>query len=381
MLYRNAVIKGDVVDRIGKSAMTVIVALAAPLFTFISYKHTHEIGGMIMALLIAVEITVLAIVGRRVWIELKCVPMAHFTLAFLVFYFGSLSSFKSFGSLIYYTFMVMLAVVSVIKMLIINEANEKASFIDIRMCLILFLLMDMGNALAGMVSGRGGIDEVTDFGSHGAILSAIMLLYLPEKGFINIRRIIIDVCLFFGLDLGLFMIMHTIAKGMGAKPDSDVMIGLASSCMAMLAILIINGNNKGHPQIDDEFAYTTKERLLKAIGWNISEAERFNRRKLLESAFERDFIKEYSDRLYGEMDCFEDIKKIQKILADIQRTLEELDAADTWWTKSQIEKLEIIGTDLLGKLSIAYDFDTGINDCSIELLRSNFNGKGNDNVK
>ena len=87
MLYRNAVIKGDVVDRIGKSAMTVIVALAAPLFTFISYKHTHEIGGMIMALLIAVEITVLAIVGRRVWIELKCVAMAEGTHAVLEFIF------------------------------------------------------------------------------------------------------------------------------------------------------------------------------------------------------------------------------------------------------------------------------------------------------
>lgn len=74
-----------------------------------------------------------------------------------------------------------------------------------------------------------------------------------------------------------------------------------------------------------------------------------------------------------------DIGKIQKRLAEIKTILEKLDAGDLVRMRPKIAKVESEGTDLLGKLSIAYNFDTGISSCPIELLRSACESGRNDN--
>ncbi len=364
-------IKIDAVDRIGKSILTVMMALVSMMTSYISYTHTHEIGGMILMSITAAEIMILTIIHRRVWIECKCIPMGQFTLIFIISYIRAVPLFGSFGALIYYTFMVMLAVVSVVKMFMIDNSNEKECSLTIRMCLAVFLLLDMGNALTGIVGGYGGIEVVADFLSHVALLGAIMLLYLP--GYLNIRRIVTASCLYFGTGMVMFMIMDAIVKSLGANCDQHIILWSTSAFMAMLITLICSGSARVHPDIDDEFDYTPKEKLLKTIGWVISDAERFNRRKLLESACRRNFAAEYTNRLYGELDCLEDIVMIQQRLEDIWRSIEELNA-DTRLAELKIEKLEEEGADLLGRLSIVYGLDTGISCCSMDLLREKDEG-------
>ena len=139
---------------------------------------------------------------------------------------------------------------------------------------------------------------------------------------------------------------------------------------AIIFVLVFCGRKKVRPMIaEDEYVYATKEKLLKAVGWNISEAEILNRRKYLDYASYRDFPKEYAGRFYGETDSLVEIESIQQRLNDIHDALDGMgDNSDKGSGDLEIERLEQEGVDLLGKLSIVYKFDTGINNCPIEIL-------------
>ena len=70
------------------------------------------------------------------------------------------------------------------------------------------------------------------------------------------------------------------------------------------------------------------------------------------------------------MGYLKDIELIQQRLADIQKSLNAAESIDDRSKESVTELLELEGADLLGKLNIAYNFDTGISDCPVEILKS-----------
>ena len=375
MVFKNAIIKGDIIDRVGKNAVTVILATGSFLTAYISFCHTQETGNLIIAAVLSLEILALEAMGGRLGRFWKCIPMLHFMIAFLAAYFRMLPKIGSIDSFLYYLLMAFLPIVAVIKMIAIDDSNERSYSSDIRFCIEVWILLDMGNMLAGIADTGEGLTIMMDFISRLSFLGAIMIMYLPKQGLLNIRRIMAATILYSLLATISCISVYTIKRFLNVGDDSHAIMLLTSAFSSLFITVVICTNRKPHALIRDEYEYAPLERVFKAIGWNISEAEQLNRRKYLESAFERDFGGEYRRRLYGDMGYLKDIELIQQRLADIQKSLNAAESIDDRSKESVTELLEIEGADLLGKLNIAYNFDTGISDCPVEILKSDCYGR------
>jgi len=216
----------------------------------------------------------------------------------------------------------------------------------------------------------GGAEILGSFACKLLFYAAITVLILPKNGYLNIRRIAIVGTIFTLTGTSTFLLIGAIAVMTSYDQIPYIVRTIIALQAAVIFTLVLCGRKKVRPMIaEDEYVYATKEKLLKAVGWNISEAEILNRRKYLDDASRRDFPKEYVGRFYGKTDSLVEIESIQQRLNNIQNALDGMgDNGDKGNDGMEIEKLEQEGADLLGKLSIVYKFDTGINNCPIEIL-------------
>lgn len=374
-MYKKAVIKGDAVDQIGKTVL--ITGLAAIYLGGIVLPDMKANGAAdwIKITLICISTVVLALIRDKVKSRVKCIPMIIYTAARIPWLFESMARNTSILVILFFTGMMILLILTCIEMMTIQDEMDGGYAVDkgsrIRYFLFFLLLLDVGFMIPNIVL-YGDKWTAALLLSRCSILTAIMILYLPRQGFLNIRRMLITA--------GHFLAISTITLGaikLAEKWTCDIYESDALTVIMAVTIsgltLLLRTDSKAEPIVaTDEYEDTFGEKMLKTLGWSNYTEEMANLTNYIESASKRDLSGEYAHRFYNDMRYAKDIEFIQQRIRTIQQKL-SLCPEDTSDRERIIKVyLEIEGSELLGKLSIAYDFKTGINSCSVETLNTDY---------
>ncbi len=89
---------------------------------------------------------------------------------------------------------------------------------------------------------------------------------------------------------------------------------------------------------------------------------------IMDRALARDYVQEYSKRMWREPSNASDIANIQKRLDVLRKQREDLRGKSDFLTVHRRRKVESEAADLLGKLTIRYRFSNGFHECPMNLL-------------
>lgn len=374
-MVNKAVVKGDIVDQVGKTVIIIVLAAIFLAGAVFFDMESSTIADKITAALIFASTVVVALAKDKVRSCLKCIPMTVFTSARLPGLFRSMVSYTSNLAILIIMGMMILSVITCIEMMTVQDEKDKDFDSDkggrIRYFLFLLLIIDVMFRVPDIVLYRDRWNAALLL-SRCSILLASMILYLPRQGFLNIRRILITVRQFLVGSTVTFGAIKLAEKWTGPIYESDALAAIIAVVISGFTLLLCV-DSKTEPVIAaDEYEYTFGEKLLRAIGWSNYAEEMANLNNYLESASKRDFSNEYAHRFYNDMRYAKDIEFIQQRIRTIQQKL-SLCPEDTSDQERIIKVyLEIEGAELLGKLSIAYDFKTGISSCSAETLNTDY---------
>lgn len=373
MFSTSKLIKGDKVDQVGKNVLIIVISALSVAAGIIATGDTKDYKEMVLIVALNLEIASITAAGKRVNKKWRFIPMIHFAI------YGSaelvrhvcLNGLQS----IHLSSVIIATVAMIASYLLMNPRNpkdneeEEFTSIQVRLCMLIMLLMKLYETMAGIVSLSGGLELFADFISRGLFFLAIVIMSLPEQGLLNIRRICSTVS---NTSMACFLIFGTVlvlAQGLeGGKMLNLIVVFFSVFTVTTILLCCIDG--KESPDIENEYEYDLGERILKGIGWCISKEEDANRVQYLRDAFNRDFLTEYSRRIYNNKQYAEDISSIQLRLKVIKGQLKMLGKNENAENQVRTKGLKDEGVDLLGKLCIKYHFDTGINSCSIELLKT-----------
>jgi len=379
MMYKKAIVKGDIVDQVGKTAL--IIVFAATFFggAVLLDMESSTIADKIITALISTSTVFIALIRDNVKSSLKCIPMIVFTATRMPGLFRSMASYTSNLAILIIMGTMILSVITCIEMMTVKDETDGDYAVDkggrIRYFLFLLLIIDVMFRVPDIVL-YGDKWNAALLLSRCSILLACMILYLPRQGFLNIRRILITAGQFLVVSTVTYGAIKLAEKWTGAVYESDALAAIIAVVISGFTLLLCV-DSKAEPVIAiDEYEYTFGEKLLRTIGWSNYAEEMANLNNYLESASKREFSYEYARRFYNDMRSAKDIEFIQQRIRTIQQEL-SLCPEDTSDQERIIKVyLEIEGAELLGKLSIAYDFKTGISSCSAETLNTDYEGWG-----
>jgi len=378
-MYKKAIIKGDAVDHIGKTVL--IIGLAAIYLGGIVLPDmkANGVADWMKITLICISTVVLALLRDKVKSRVKCIPMIVFTAGRVPWILESMAHNRNILVIMIFAGMLILFILTCIEMMTIQDEIDGDYSVDkgdrIRYFLYVLLIMDVSFKLPYIVLDEDRWNAALLL-SRCSILLASMILYLPRQGFLNIRRILITGGKCLVVSTVTYGAIKLAEKWTGAVYESDALAAIIAVVISGFTLLLCV-DSKAEPVIAiDEYEYTFGEKLLRTIGWSNYAEEMANLNNYLESASKREFSYEYARRFYNDMRSAKDIEFIQQRIRTIQQEL-SLCPEDTSDQERIIKVyLEIEGAELLGKLSIAYDFKTGISSCSAETLNTDYEGWG-----
>lgn len=369
-MTKNAVVKGDILDQVGKTGL--IIALAAIFFcaAALPEQDNKAAAYWLTTALISTSTVVLALVKDKVKYNLKCIPLVVFTASRLPGFFNHISFSTSSFEMLFALGKMLLLIITCIEMMTIKEKDgDGYKGWRIRYLLVLLLITESASYIPELLLYENRWTAAIVL-SRASLLMACMILYLPRQGFLNIRRIIITLGVLASISLVTYGEIKLIEKWMVGIEESNAYYAGMAVLIAVLSLMLCTGSKTGPKIESDEYEYTFREKIMKNIGWSIFSEEIANRRNYIESASKRDFSDEYAHRFYNDTRHARDIEGIQQRIRDIHR---EIIMCSNETSELAIRKgalIEYEGMELLGKLSIAYNFDTGINSCSIETLKN-----------
>lgn len=368
MMYKNAVVKGDIVDQVGKRALIIVLAaiVLCNYYMPVTNGEIKPVNDKIGTALICLSMVVLAMLGDKVNSRLRCIPMIVFTAKRTPWLLSSIAGYTNKLTVLILIIMTILPIITCIKMLTIQgdkvRGFEVDSGGDVRFYLFFTLMMDVMFSIPDIVLFTDVINALRLL-ARCSILIASMILYLPRQGFLNIRRICITFGLFIIIDLFTFGMIKVLSGMITAADVTNASAALTSVFVSLITLLCCMEPKK-EPKIEiDEYDCTLGEKLRKSIGWSNDDEERVNRKKYLESAAKRDFVHEYARRFYNNMYYAKDIESIQQRLRYIYLQRAALEDSFNGIDRIKASSLESEGADLLGKLYMVYGFNTGISEC------------------
>ena len=374
MMNEKAIVRGDVFDRVGKSVLIVLLSAMSVATAFFSFMKTGKTVMMIMWAVACASAVILTFIRGKVSNSWKSVPMSLFTATYLVGFLKEAATLTKTSDITHSVTVMIIAIIATVKMLNMRDETKKGIYCDpgydSRFYLLLLVLIDMLNSTYEAFANNVDPVIVADYLSRLFLVQAILILCLPSQGFLNIRRIAITFGRFASIGIFTFGMIKILSSRITAISGTNALAAIAAVFISLITILCCMEPKK-EPEIEaDGYDYSPGEKLLKAIGWCNAEEERVNRRRYLKSAAKRDFVHEYAHRFYNDMYYAKDIASIQQNLRSINQQIEDLAENANGQNRIKAASLETEGADLLGKLCIVYDFNTGINECPKELMHT-----------
>ena len=379
-MFKYALIKDDRVDRIGKTVLILLFASLSMVASFKSFTQTGDNIKLALAAATYLEILVIACRGSKVRNCWKSIPMFSFTIVSITECIRHFVIRPGFSSQLEYsealflifirTVMLMLCILISVKIATLDDISDSKDNdgVFIRLYLCALLAVHSVTFLVYIVRHDSGRQFIAGFYSEIFFYLSILILSLPKQGVLNIRRILIMpgmTAVITSFAYAMLKLLAAIYDGFDETKYDLFMISLIIAAQTMIWC----GDNKTRPELKvNDYDYSMRERLLKTIGWNNAREEHVNRDYYLESGLKRDFSREYASRLYNDMSISEDISLIQQRLREIKEKREKLMLCNNELSRRRADYLGNEAADYLGKLSIAYGFDTGINSCPIEML-------------
>lgn len=371
MLCNNAVIKGDAVDQIGKTGLIIVLSLISIILAYISYQETGDLRCFWGESILCTEVMLLALLQNFVNTKWKCIPIIHYTVIQIGILMSNKTELELSEIVVYFIAVIGPGLIAAYNMLSINEDNQGLHLLYVRMFMSILILISIIDAFASIIGESSRAEIMSEFFSLVSFYISIMVLSLPRNGYLNIRRILITICIFFVVSTVSYSLIVTAFVWCDGERAPDIVCVFAMLHISIICTFLLCHKKKKHPVIiDDQYNYTLREKVLKAIGWSIADSERFNKRKLLEEGFKRDFVREYIGRFYCEVDSLKDIAMIQHNLAILRAAIDRQEFDDSICYESEGGNLVDEGVLLLGKLSLLHNLDTGINNCPIQILIS-----------
>ena len=376
MFNEQALIKGDKVDQTGKKVLIIVIAALSVAYGIIETRHTNDYNDLVLVAAFNLEAACITVAGKRVNRNCRCIPVMHLAVSVSMdivkhVYLNGLQQVHL-ASLVIATAAMTAGIVMMESYDWTDNTEAELMSIWVRLCMLILLIMELYETVAGIISRSGGVELFAGFISKGLFFLTVMIMSLPEQGLLNIRRICIMACRMSIVGLLTFGAVLALTHGYAGCSMLNLFAGIFSIFLIM-TILICCADKEISPDIEDEYDYDPGERMLKCIGWCNSGEECVNRRQYLESAVKRDFTREYAARIYNNLLYMEDIASIQLRLQEIQKQLIVSKKQDNFYSNIRIRNLEAAGVNMLGKLSIEYHFHTGINDyCPEDMMQLDY---------